>query len=119
MADNLRTALGEVFVELIALTQAVSTNADPDVAQAIESQKQFFALVQKRTAELSADVTAAKKRLGTGRHSAWAGEMIAQAAQDVRDGAMGRSAADAQAIEAVAQTIESLGPQAQALTKLP
>ena len=118
MADNLRSAIGELFVELISLIQKLDTNKDEDVKASIASQHAFFTMVQQRAAELGTDVTQAKRRLGTQRYGGWAKALMTQAASDVRDAAMPPTAlAEAQTIEDVAKAIE--GARDAELPKLP
>lgn len=120
MADNLRAAIDELVGQLGTLANRIDANEDEGVELAIAPQLKFFTMVQNRSADLQADVTAAKKRLGKGRHNAWAGTMMAQAAQDVRDGAMGRSDAEKRIIEGTALTIKGFADLTEtALSTLP
>lgn len=106
MATTLRGAIDALVVQLNTLAAEIDKNNDIQVGQAIEPQARFFTAVQKRSNELQADVTAAKKRLGPKRLSAWAGAMMTQAAQDIRDGAMGQSDDVRLTIEGAAKTVE-------------
>lgn len=117
MADNLRDAIDKVVAGLISLAADIDANDDPVVDESIAPQLKFFTAVQKRAAELQADVAAGKKRLGTRRLGGWAGAMMVQAAQDLRDGGMGRSDDVRQVLEDSARTVEGFAKLAEVALK--
>ncbi|HOB94254.1 MAG TPA: hypothetical protein PKL46_09340 [Aquabacterium sp.] len=114
MEDNMANELGDKLaaaaVDLIALSQAVTRNDKQDVADEIATQQAFFAMVQKRSDALNADVAKGKNRLSPPRRTTWLVETARQLEQDLRDAqaaALTMPAEELDALKAVVQEIRT------------